>query len=167
MDGIIQGLSPIYNKDARILILGSMPGSESLRQRNYYAHPTNDFWRIMGRLFGFDPTLSFEERYEILKQKQIALWDVVHSCSRHASSDHTITQVKPNHLDSIFADCPRLHHVFCNGQKSFTLYSKYFKYASLPVIRLPSTSRAYMIMNYAQKLEAWSIILKAHKARPK
>lgn len=81
-----KGFPPIADKKAKVLILGSMPGEESLRKNEYYANPKNCFWRIMAALLGFGGDLNYEERTRILKKNRIALWDVMKSCERRGAS---------------------------------------------------------------------------------
>lgn len=149
--------------DANILILGSMPGVESLRQQQYYAHPRNAFWDIMGELFGFDPKLPYPERLESLKQSRIALWDVAHMCERPGSLDSSIRHdsVVANDFAAFFRVHPRIGALFFNGHKAAELYRRLVvptlaePWRSLPGHRLPSTSPAHAGMNFQQKLDQW------------
>jgi len=148
--------------DAEILILGSMPGRESLRQQQYYAHPRNAFWVIMGQLFGIDPLLPYQERLELLKNHHIALWDVAHRCIRPGSLDADIQDVEANDFREFFSQHHQIRHVFFNGRKAEALYRK-LALPALPTATteyslLPSTSPAHAAMSVAQKLAAWSII---------
>jgi len=146
-----------------VLILGSMPGVESLKAQQYYAHPRNAFWPIMGRLFGFDPVLPYPERLERLKENRIALWDVAHQCIRPGSLDSSIRHdtVVPNDFASLFEAHPHIRAVFFNGRKAAELYAKMVlpdlaePWRSLPRHRLPSTSPAHAAQNFEQKLATW------------
>ena len=147
--------------DAEILILGSMPGVESLRQQQYYAYPHNSFWRIMGELFDFDYKINYEERINHLLESHIALWDTVQCCVRPGSLDSDIKHAKPNDFKKLFKDCPNIKKVFFNGQTAYKLFIKHKKQMSLPeleLIPLPSTSPANATMSYEKKLQAWKKI---------
>jgi len=88
------GFLPVASHDAKILILGSMPSRESLRQQQYYAHPRNAFWPIMAKTLGFDGSRPYPERLEALKAHHIALWDVAGQCVRPGSLDADIREVR-------------------------------------------------------------------------
>jgi double-stranded uracil-DNA glycosylase len=148
--------------DAERLILGSIPGVESLRQQQYYAYPHNCFWKIMGELFSFDYHISYDERMDNLLQNHIALWDTVQCCVRPGSMDSDIKLAKPNDFEKLFKDCPNIKKVFFNGQTAHKLFIKHQKQMSLPELELivmPSTSPANAAVSYQKKLEAWRQII--------
>lgn len=120
----IQSFPFSADRDARVLILGSMPGVESLRQQQYYAHPRNLFWELMGELFGAGRDLRYEERLDILRRNRIALWDVAHTCRRKGSLDSNMVEVVPNDFSKLFVEAPQIHTVFFNGQKAAALFKK-------------------------------------------
>lgn len=161
----IQSFPPIENPAATILILGSIPGKESLRAGQYYAHPRNAFWPIMGELAGAAPALPYEERIKKLKSAGIALWDVLASCTRHSSMDADIESdsICPNDFASFFLKHPRITHVFFNGAMAEQCFHRHvkpmFNNHPLQYLRLPSTSPANASMSYEQKLSAWKMIL--------
>lgn len=155
---IVKSFSPFYSKDATRLILGSMPGVESLRQQQYYAYPHNAFWRIMGKLFDFDYKLPYEQRIAKLMQQRIALWDTVQCCVRPGSMDSDIKNAEPNDFEWLFSQCPNIRKVFFNGQTSHKLFIKHAKSMKLPALELivlPSTSPANARTPFEKKLEAW------------
>ena len=161
----IQSFPPLADPDARILILGSMPGEESLRKSQYYAHPRNQFWTIMGELFGAGRDLPYTARLERLRTRRVALWDVVHQCRREGSLDSSIEadSVEPNDFAALFDRCPGIDTVFFNGRKAEELFLKQVSpnlgedfYAELRV--LPSTSPANASMNLEQKIEQWRVV---------
>jgi double-stranded uracil-DNA glycosylase len=170
----IQSFPPIENPTASILILGSMPGKESLRAGQYYAHPRNAFWPIMGELVGALPTLPYEARTRMLKSAGIALWDVLASCRRHGSMDADIDtgSICPNDFASFFLEHPHITHVFFNGTMAEQCFHKHVQplLQALPrsrplhYQRLPSTSPAYASMRYEKKLESWQAILRKNSA---
>ncbi|HEU0234157.1 MAG TPA: DNA-deoxyinosine glycosylase [Gallionella sp.] len=160
----IQSFAPIENADARILILGSMPGDASLRARQYYAHPRNLFWRIMGELLDTDPASPYDRRIQALKSARIALWDVLRSCRRKGSLDSNIDQesLVPNDFAAFFRCHPKITHVFFNGAKAEEYYRKHVLPAAgietIEYLRLPSTSPANASISYERKLESWRVI---------
>jgi hypoxanthine-DNA glycosylase len=166
---LLQGFNCIARADARILILGSMPGQASLRKNQYYAHPRNSFWTIMERLFDAGPEHSYEQRLALLQEQRIALWDVVYRCARQGSLDTAIEQhtVVANDFHRLFAACPKIHSVYFNGQKAATLFRQQVlpglpaALAGLHYQTLPSTSPAHASLNTEQKLQQWSCIKQA------
>jgi double-stranded uracil-DNA glycosylase len=161
----IQSFAPIARNDARILILGSMPGRASLEAQQYYAHPQNSFWRIMAELLQTNHGAGYEERVELLKSARIAVWDVLHSCVREGSLDTSIepdTQVA-NDFRAFFETHRQLTHVFFNGAKAQACFKQHvlknLPGSSLSYLRLPSTSPANASSPYSQKLNTWRAIL--------
>jgi hypoxanthine-DNA glycosylase len=159
----IQSFRPIAARDARILVLGSMPGVESLRRKQYYAHPQNQFWRIMEALFGIDRASPYGARVRALKARRIAVWDVLHSCVREGSLDTMIEDEVANDFAQFFCVHPRLSHVFFNGAKAEASYRRYVPAQTagrtIRYMRLPSTSPAHASLAAARKLAAWRAIL--------
>lgn len=163
---VIHSFAPIADAAARILILGSMPGVESLRAGQYYAHPRNAFWRIMGDLVGAGPELPYAKRTQQLRRSGIALWDVLAACIREGSLDAAIDEesIIANDLLSFLAQHSRITHVFFNGATAERCFARHVQPAleagTLQLQRLPSTSPAHAAMDYARKLQAWRGILK-------
>jgi TDG/mug DNA glycosylase family protein len=160
---VSHGFAPVSRPDARILILGSMPGVVSLEATQYYAFPRNAFWKIMGDLFAAGPDLDYPSRLQKLVENHIALWDVIEACQRPGSLDSAISEdgMATNDFIEFFKHHPNITYIYFNGQKAASLFKKNvapgltgnFKY-----LTLPSTSPAYAAKNYAAKLEAWSIL---------
>ena len=154
---------PLARSDARVLILGSMPGEESLRRREYYAYPHNQFWPIMGALFGAGRELPYEDRVRALTRRGIALWDVLKSCERVGSLDGSIVpeSERPNALPRFLREHPRIRAVFFNGGKAHSAFARHVMprlgalAESLRFVRLPSTSPAHAGMPRSAKLAAW------------
>jgi len=146
------------DRNARVLILGSMPGVESLKQQQYYAHPRNLFWEIMGELFGASRELPYEKRLAVLRKNGVALWDVAHTCRRKGSLDSNMTEVKANDFAALFTVAPQIHKVFFNGQTAAALFRKLVLPSldrELKLITLPSTSPANAAISAAKKKAAW------------
>lgn len=158
----IRSFPPVSHADARVLILGSMPGKKSLEKRQYYGHPLNAFWKIMGEVAGAHPDLPYEKRLDALRASGVALWDVLASCLRESSLDSHIREETANDFAAFFAGHPLIAHVFFNGAKAEQSFKKFVQdKQDLPPLtfhRLPSTSPAHAGLRYADKLEAWRAI---------
>lgn len=155
--------SPIADRHARVLILGSMPGKESLRAQQYYAHPRNAFWRIMGDLFGAAPELAYIDRINILKAAGVAVWDVLASCTRSSSLDADIdpATMEINDFAAFYRTHPHIFRVFFNGAMAEQFYFRHIASSVNPNLayqRLPSTSPAHAGMIYAEKLHHWRVM---------
>lgn len=162
----IRSFAPVARRDARVLILGSMPGRASLAANRYYAHPQNAFWPIMARLLGFDPASPYADRTRRLRARRIALWDVLKSCVREGSLDTMIEDEVANDFASFLRGHPALTHVFFNGVKAEACYRRHVPPhvgRALRFARLPSTSPAHAAMPRARKLSAWRAILQAEE----
>ena len=107
-----------------------MAGEASLKDRQYYAHPRNAFWRIMGELFGAGPSLSYQERVAILQSVGVAVWDSLQTCVRPGSLDASITEEVANDFPALFAKHPNITQVFFNGSKA----EKAFRRHALPAL---------------------------------
>jgi TDG/mug DNA glycosylase family protein len=158
----LRSFAPVADRNARILILGSMPGIKSLQENQYYAHPHNTFWKIMGELVGAHPHLPYEKRIAALKQAGIALWDVLQSCTREGSLDSDIQHEQANDFAKFFTNHPDITHVYFNGAKAEQCFRKFvLKEQELPELvlqRLPSTSPAHAGKRYEEKLAEWRTI---------
>ncbi len=154
---------PVAERSATRLILGSMPGIKSLHAHEYYAHPHNAFWKIMGALIGATPQLPYPQRLQALQQAHIALWDVLHSCEREGSLDSDIQAEQANDFAAFFAKHPHITHVCFNGAKAEQSFRKHVlgkqTLPDLHYTRLPSTSPAHAGMRYEEKLAAWRAAL--------
>ncbi len=161
----IRSFSPVADENATVLILGSMPGQESLRQNQYYAYAHNAFWKIMGELVGAHPHLPYEERLRALTAAHIALWDVLKACERSGSLDSDIQNESAHDFASFFRRHPHITQVFFNGAKAEQCFRKFvLGKQNLPPLafqRLPSTSPAHAGMRFADKLQAWRILIKS------
>jgi hypoxanthine-DNA glycosylase len=142
-----------------------MPGVASLRAGQYYAHPRNLFWRILGELLGMDPGLTYAGRVGVLASSGIALWDVLKSCSRAGSLDADIEKdtIVPNDFSTFFARHPQVRRVYFNGSTAERCFRRHVLprlSAGLQVYkRLPSTSPTHAATSYADKLAAWRVIM--------
>ena len=162
----VHSFPPIEDSNARILILGSMPSVVSLRERQYYAHPRNAFWKVMGELIGAGPELAYESRLQRLKSRGLALWDVLKCCTREGSLESRIddSTIEANDFQSFYQGHPRLERVYFNGAKAEQVYYKQVEplvseYPELRYERLPSTSPANVAKSFTEKLRAWKVIV--------
>jgi double-stranded uracil-DNA glycosylase len=166
---LLCGFPPIAAPDARVLVLGSMPSVASLAKQQYYGHPQNAFWPIMGRLFGAGPELPYDERKRILCEHRVAVWDVLRQCHRQGSLDTAIIaeSESPNDFASFFANHRRIKTIVFNGQKAETAFRRHVlrqqvdSKGELEFIRLPSTSPAHAGRSFAEKLAAWRAVARA------
>jgi TDG/mug DNA glycosylase family protein len=155
----IYSFPPIINEKCGIIILGSMPGVESLRKNQYYGHPRNAFWRIMFDLLGREFTQDYAAKKRMLLENRIALWDVIVSCEREGSLDTKIRADEPNDFEALYRDYPNIKHVYFNGQKAYETYRRKVGFDKVRTFeRLPSTSPAHAI-GYNKKLDSWSKII--------
>ena len=158
-----RGFPPIASRESRVLVLGSMPGLASLAAQQYYAHPRNAFWTIMGELFGAVPQLPYPLRVTRLLDAGVAVWDVLGACVRPGSLDSDIRSegLVVNDLGNFLDGHPHIERVYFNGAKAAQLFES-LALPQLPVglqlKRLPSTSPANAGMRLEQKIQAWSCI---------
>ncbi len=157
----LHGLPPIVSPRTRVLILGSFPGVASLKAQQYYAHPHNQFWKILQALWPQHPLPGpehYERRCDWLLARGLGLWDVYASCEREGSLDSAIRNPVVNDFASLKAHCPKLQLIVHNGGESFR-HAKLVR-ASLgaehfPLVKLPSTSPANASWSFERKLSAW------------
>jgi TDG/mug DNA glycosylase family protein len=156
--GVKFGLPPIARSDARLFVLGSLPGDASLRARQYYAHRTNQFWRLLSGAIGEElQPLSYERRLERLAERRIGLWDVIASASRRGSLDQAIREAAHNRIEHLLRDFPGLRAIAFNGSTASAVGRKLIgdPPPDLSLIDLPSSSAANT-RPFAEKREAWS-----------
>jgi TDG/mug DNA glycosylase family protein len=151
------GLPPIARHDARIFILGSLPGDASLAAARYYAHPTNQFWRLLGRAIGEDlHGLDYESRLERLGDRRIGLWDVIASANRPGSLDQAIRLAEHNQIEHLLHDFVDLRAIAFNGSTAALAGRKLIggEPPNIALIDLPSSSAANT-RPLAEKAAAW------------
>jgi len=154
----LQGLAPVVGAEPRLLVLGSFPGAASLARARYYAHPSNQFWPILGALLGEPlPDLPYEHRLERLRARRIALWDVVGSCRRTGSLDSAIREASGNDFDALLARAPSLAAVAFNGTTAARA-RRWFEERGLSTYVLPSTSAAHASLAAVDKLRRWQVL---------
>ena len=157
------GFPPVEPKRARVLILGSLPSAESIRQGEYYAHPRNAFWPIMGELFDAGRELTYAARLRKLAARGVMLWDVLHAAHRRGSLDSAIhpRKLEPNDIPALLARHPELEIIAFNGGAAESLFRRHVHSScgewieGVEWVRLPSTSPACARLSIAQKQAAW------------
>ena len=145
-----------------MLVLGTLPGEESLRQVRYYAHPRNLFWPVVFGLFGETPPEDYEVRLDFVRQRRIALWDVCAMAERRASLDSEIKRETPNPIHDLLDAHPGIGTVIFNGGGARRLYDRHFtRRAGLLYLHMPSTSPAHARLGFAEKLALWQLLREA------
>lgn len=165
---LVRSFPPIADAQARVLILGSMPGLASLAAGQYYAHAQNLFWQILGEVTGAAASLPYATRVRALKSSGIALWDVLAACVREGSLDSAIdaASISVNDFGAFYRAHPGVVQVFFNGAKAEASYRRYVlpaladAIAPAKLMRLPSTSPANASISRAHKQKVWKRILR-------
>jgi TDG/mug DNA glycosylase family protein len=161
---VVQGFKPILVRNARILVLGSAPSIQSIKQQNYYAHPQNTFWKIIQQLTTLQ-TDTFEQKIAACQRIHLNIWDTLASCERKGSLDSAIKEPIPNNFESFFSQHPEIMCVAFNGKASQKYFKKYvLTQQSIPTdltfLSLPSTSPAMASLSLDQKVDIWREELK-------
>ena len=158
--GVKLGLPPIARSDVRLFILGSLPGDASLAAGRYYAHPANQFWRLLGFAIGEElQPLSYDLRLQRLAERRIGLWDVIASASRKGSLDQAIREAEHNRIEHLLNDYPELRAIAFNGSTAASVGRKLIAEAAVSVdlVDLPSSSAANTSA-FEEKSRAWSAL---------
>lgn len=149
-------MPPIINKHCIILILGSLPGERSLQLQEYYAHPQNQFWKIMCSILNEQMPKTYSQKKQMLLHHNIGLWDIVHSAQRDNSSlDSEIKNANPNDLEGLLSEYKNIQRILLNGGKVSSLFRKHFNHLDIETIPVPSTSPAYASMRIQEKIKLW------------
>lgn len=154
---MIQSFLPYIDHNTRILILGTIPGVQSLEKHEYYAHPRNHFWKIMYTLFNSLPIDdAFSKKINLLQEHAIGLWDVLENCERKGSLDVHIKNQKENDFISLFEQYPQINKIIFNGKESHKYFFKKFgQIKGITYYVMPSTSPANT-MSFDKKFALWS-----------
>lgn len=155
----LEGLQPLISPDIHTIVLGSFPGRESLAASQYYAHPRNQFWRLLSEVLNDNlADLPYEERLPRLLKHGIGLWDVISMCERVGSLDSRIKHAVANDFDLLKKECPKLKRVCFNGKVAGS-YAERLASAGFETIVLPSSSPAYASRSFEEKLKYWKKIV--------
>jgi hypoxanthine-DNA glycosylase len=150
---------PVVGEQAQVLVLGTLPGEESLRVQQYYAHPRNLFWPILFALFDAVPASDYDAKLAFARVQRVALWDVCAIGEREASADATIRREIPNRIDLLLDAHPSIAAVAFNGTGARRLYDRHFpRRPNIAYLGMPSTSPAHARLDFAAKLAKWSAL---------
>lgn len=149
---------PVFNKESKILILGSFPSVKSRENNFYYGHPQNRFWKVLAQIFEAEVPQRIEEKKRFLLEHRIAVWDVIESCTIIGSSDSSIKDVVVNDFSKVLENSA-IDKIYVNGGKAYELYHKYAeKQTGIKAVKLPSTSPANAVWSVDKLCKAWGII---------
>lgn len=158
-ENAIHNIPPLYDANARVLILGSFPSVKSREAAFFYAHPQNRFWPTLAMVLGEAVPRTVEEKKRLARRHGIALWDTIGACEIAGSSDASITNVVPNDLRVILRGAD-IRAIFCNGGQSYACYQKYCRaQTGREAVKLPSTSPANARWTQQRLAEAWGAAL--------
>lgn len=148
-------IEPIYDKNSKILILGSFPSVKSREANFFYGHPQNRFWKVLASVMNDVCPSTTEEKKAFLIKHSIAVWDVIASCDIEGSSDSSIKNVTPNDLRRILQTA-EIKKIFTNGNTAYKLFVKYN--SDLNAVKLPSTSPANAMFSLEKLIEYWRVL---------
>ena len=158
-----ESFKPSIDKNSTILILGSMPGVKSLDEQQYYAHPQNRFWKVLGHICKYQnlPNVKYKQKLQILLSNNIALWDTIKFCTRDGSLDSNILNIIPNDIRGLLNEYPNIKMICLNGGKSYSTFKKYFPdlLEKYKCHKMPSTSPANARCGLSKLVEEWEVIL--------
>ena len=160
MNHIEHTIKPVFNKDSKVLILGSFPSVKSREDQFFYGHPQNRFWEVISHLTNTKPTpKTTNDKKQMLLTNNIAVFDVIKSCDITGSSDSSIKNVEPWDLSPILKhSC--IKNIYANGSKAYQLYMKYcYSKTNMLITKLPSTSPANASYNLEKLLLYWKQII--------
>lgn len=156
---LLHPIPPLYDRQSRILILGSFPSVKSREAAFFYGHPQNRFWRVLSTLLSLPAPESVLEKSAMLHAHHIALWDTIASCDIEGSSDSSIQNVVPNDLSPIL-NTADIRAIFCNGATSHRLYTRFLQpITKIEAVKLPSTSPANAAFSLDRLTAQWRILL--------
>jgi len=145
---------PIVFKNSKTLILGSFPSIKSFENSFYYAHPKNQFWKILSAISGY-PINNKDQKIWLLKELNLALWDIVKSCDRENSSDANLQNVVPNNIEALLKEYPQIKQIAFTSRFAQKVFNKYFKNLKIEQFYLPSPSPAYAAMSFEDKCKIY------------
>ena len=160
MTTVHKGLPSTATKRMKVLILGTFPSCKSLEIQQYYANPSNQFWKLIAAVINEElDAMSYKKRIELLARHGVVLWDVYASCERDGSSDAKIKRPEINNFKQLISSSPNLTVICCNGKKAHKVVQNLF---TIPVVALPSSSRANARTSIAEKTQVWSRAIGPH-----
>lgn len=160
LERVTHDFKPIYNRESRILMLGTMPSPKSREVGFYYGHPRNRFWKVVSDVCGESLPETKEDKIAFALRNKIAVWDVLAGCEIKGAEDSSIRNPIPNDMNVILKNS-NVQAVFTTGTKAAQLYKKYcYPGTGIEAVNLPSTSPANCRMSYEELYEAYAIIKK-------
>ena len=160
---LVHPIAPVFDKDSKVLILGSFPSVKSREEGFFYGHPQNRFWKVTSKVFGDELPVTIDEKKAFLIRNHIAVWDVIGSCEIDGSSDSSIRNVTVNDL-SVILGTADIRAIFLNGKKAEQYYLKYlFPILKRDAVCLPSTSPANAAWSLDKLTDAWKVIIDTAK----
>lgn len=155
---ITHTFEPVWDKNSKVLVLGTFPSVKSREKQFYYGHPQNRFWKVIAAVTGNEVPETIEDKKKLLSGSNIAIWDVIGRCSITGSSDSSIKDVVPNNIKHILTGSS-IVKIYANGAKAYGLYMKYsYEETGKEIIKLPSTSPANAIYTLERLINEWSVI---------
>lgn len=155
---MVHPIAPVYDRDSRVLILGSFPSVKSREQQFFYGHKQNRFWRVMAKVLECEVPEDIPQKRTMLTTHHVAVWDVIASCEITGSSDASIRNVRPNDLSNILSQAD-IRAIYTNGGKAHQLYQKYiYPVTGREAYLLPSTSPANAAYSLDRLVDAWKVI---------
>lgn len=152
---LVHSIAPVYDKDSKVLILGSFPSVKSRENKFFYGHPQNRFWKVLAAVFEKEIPETIEEKKKFLLENHVAVWDVIHSCDIEGSSDSSIRNVQANDISPVLRTA-QIQQIYVNGKKAEQLYRKYiYPKVQRDCICLPSTSPANAAWSLERLVETW------------
>ena len=143
--------NPIVFQESETLILGSFPSIDSFDKSFYYAHPRNQFWKLLSEITAY-PINNRDQKIWLLKESKIALWDMVATCRRKNSLDTALEDIEVNNIAEFLEAHPSIKKIAFTGRLAERLYKMHFDYLEVETVYLPSPSAAYAKMSFEQKL---------------
>ena len=158
IEHVIHPITPVYDAQSTVLILGSFPSKKSREQMFFYGHPQNRFWKVLAQVFDCTVPKTIEEKRRFLQEHHVALWDVIASCDIVGSADGSIVNVVPNNFEEILS-CTAIQRIFVNGKTAEKYYNTYLKTVlGREAVYLPSTSPANAAWSLERLVAAWAIV---------
>ena len=155
---IAHPFEPILFQDTKVLVLGSFPSIQSVKNDFYYAHPRNQFWKILSTVTGY-PVNNRDQKLWLLKEAKLGLWDMIASCSRENSLDSSLEDEVVNDIAALLERYPSITKIAFTGRKAEALYGVHFGHLGLDTSYLPSPSAAYAKMSLVEKIERYKEVL--------
>ncbi|MEA1954535.1 MAG: DNA-deoxyinosine glycosylase [Campylobacterota bacterium] len=151
-EALVHPFKPIVFKDTEVLILGSFPSIKSFEKNFYYAHPSNQFWKILEAVTHY-PTNNRDQKIWLLKECKLGLWDMLRSCQRENSLDSSLEDEVVNDIEALLEKYPNIRKVVFTGKKSEALFKMHFSHLTIETVYLPSPSAAYAKMRFEEKVK--------------